>query len=204
MKNKRLFAYIRISPNPRKNSPELNQKIEIQRYCSSNNIIIKKQFSDLQISGKSLKREEFQKMLNRLDEVDGIVIFDVTRFARNVNEGIPLFLQILNQKKEIHLVKNNKILDYSNENYSTWDLLVPIIEFFQGEEYLKNLHIRQAIGIKRYKDKNGRWGKREYFFNKEKYIELKFLNTKNRIIAKELGISERTLYRRVKEIKEVV
>ena len=116
MKNKRLFAYIRISPNPRKNSPEMNQKIEIQRYCESNNIIIVKEFCDLQISGKSLKREEFQKMLNRLDEVDGIVIFDVTRFARNVNEGIPLFLQILNQKKEIHLVKNNKILDYSNEN----------------------------------------------------------------------------------------
>lgn len=225
---KSVFAYYRISPNPRKNSPELNQKKKIKEYCDTNPFIIINEFQDLLISGKDMDRPQFQLMLSQLSTVDGIIIYDVSRFARNSKEGIPLFLNILSQGKCIVLVKNNKILDYSKgSDMSSWEMLVPIIEMFQAEEYLTELHKKELIGIKRLVEKRGgelieKDGKRKIIGckwgasitwgydpnTKKKLTKDQFLKKYNELIEKKIskrGISRmldldiNTLYKRLKE-----
>lgn len=195
-----LFAYYRISPTPRKNSPELNQKKAVREYCEENNISIEEEFTDLLVSGSEMNRPEFNKMISKLPEVQGIIIFDVSRFGRDVKEAVPLFMNILNQKKVIILVKNNKILDYRiDSTMSIWEMLVPIIEFFQAEEYIKNLHIRQKIGIKRKIEESGTWGPKKKLVDWKRYDQYRELGVPKTAIAKMLGVSVKTLYRRLSE-----
>ncbi|UYP44764.1 hypothetical protein NEF87_001049 [Candidatus Lokiarchaeum ossiferum] len=138
----KVFAYYRISPNPRKNTPENNQINEIESYSLQKNIEIVKEYKDLLVSGKIINQKGFNEMLSNLSKVDGNIIYDVSRFGRNAKEAIPLFINILSMKKAIKFVKDNKTLDYSDSSdMSIWEMLVPIIELFQAEEYIKNLHI---------------------------------------------------------------
>lgn len=227
---KLLFAYYRISPNPRKNSPEMNQKKKVREYCQTNPYKIVNEFEDLQISGKDMNRPNFQAMLSQLSKVDGIIIYDVSRFARNSKEGIPIFLNILSQGKCIVLVKNNKLLDYSKgSDMSSWEMLVPIIEMFQAEEYITELHKREIIGIERCVEKRGgkiviengvrkvigaKWGAsitwgydpntkkpltKDQFI--KKYTEFIEKKISKRGISRILNIDINTMYKRLKEIE---
>ncbi|MFA5731584.1 MAG: recombinase family protein [Acidithiobacillus sp.] len=227
---KSLFAYYRISPNPRKNSPEMNQKKKVREYCTTNPYTIVKEFQDLLISGKDMNRPQFQLMISELPSVDGIIIYDVSRFARNSKDGIPIFLNILSQGKCIVLVKNNKMLDYSKgSDMSSWEMLVPIIEMFQAEEYLTELHKRELIGIERLIEKRGgkivvengirkvigaKWGASitwGYDPNTKKQLtKEQFIKKYNEFIEKKIskrGISRmldmdiNTIYKRLKELK---
>ncbi|WP_371805346.1 recombinase family protein [Candidatus Lokiarchaeum ossiferum] len=199
----KVFAYYRISPTPRKNSPEENQKISVQSYCEDKEIEIVKEFTDLLVSGSEMSRPEFNKMLSELNSVDGIIIFDVSRFGRDAKEAVPLFMNILNMDKKITLVKNSKTLDYSqNSQMSIWELLVPVIEFFQAEEYIKNLHIKQKIGIQRKIKVSGSWGPKKKIVDWKKYDYYIEMGVPKIAIAKMMDISQKTLYRRLAERKK--
>ena len=197
---KKLFAYYRISPTPRKNSPEKNQILFVREYSEKNDIEIVEEFKDILISGTTMDRMQFNNMLQRLNEVDGIIIFDVSRFGRDVKEAIPLFLNILNQNKSITLVKNNKTLDYSpDSNMSIWDLLVPVIEFFQSEEYVKNMKIRQKKGIERFIEEKGKWGPNVKKLDLKKYSNYRIDGLNKSSVCILLKISRSTLYRRLND-----
>jgi len=200
----KIFAYYRISPNPRKNDPIQNQKQAISDYILDKDFEIVNEFEDIHMSGSDMNRPAFQDMLSQLKKVDGIIIYDVSRFGRNAKEAIPLFLGILNQQKTITLVKNDKTLDFRGDSeMSIYELLLPIIECFQAEEYIKNLHIKQKLGIERYIAKNKRWGRKKIEINWKKFDKMKEFGIPNTSIAKMFGIARSTLIRRINEKNEL-
>jgi len=81
-------------------------------------------------------------------------------------------------------------------------MLVPIIEFFQAEEYIKNLHIRQKIGIKRKIEETGTWGPKKKEVDWKRYDHYRYLGVPKTAISKMFGISVKTLYRRLQECKK--
>lgn len=197
------FAYYRISPNPRKNSPEENQISEIRKYAVEKSLEIIGEYKDILVSGTEMNRPQFNDMLNSLQKVKGIIIYDVSRFGRNAKEAIPLFMDLLNKGIKIYLVKNNICLDYSQgSKMSIWDMLLPIIEFFQAEEYVKNLHKRQKIGINRYIEKNGKWGRNSKKVKWSKYVEWRMKGLNKSAACVLLEISTNTLYRRFRDLFE--
>ena len=78
-------------------------------------------------------------------------------------------------------------------------MLVPIIEFFQAEDYIKNFHIRQKIGIKRKIEESGSWGPKKKTVDWKRYDQYRELKVPKTAIARMLGISVKTLDRRLEE-----
>ena len=80
------------------------QKEAIERYCTANAISLSKIYTD---NNKSAFRErpKFELMWRHLDEVDGIIVANLTRFGRSLPE-ILLKLEELQEKgKRLILVK---------------------------------------------------------------------------------------------------
>jgi len=209
MKKKRLFSYYRLSKTDRKKDVIENQKNAIRDFLKQMpNYQVENEYMDVFQSGYDMKRPNFREMISAMHKVDGIIMYDVSRFGRNAMDAIPLFMNLLSNEKCIILVKNRKILDYAKDSgLSIWEMLVPLIELFQAQEYLTNLKKRQKIGIERYREKHkwGRpkkWGenmnKSDFIKAYTKYAEMGIAKTS---IAKLLEININTLYRRLRELK---
>ena len=209
MEKKKLFAYYRLSKTDRKKDVIENQKNAVNEFLKQvpDHKIIN-EYQDIFQSGYDMERPNFRKMISAIHTVDGIIMYDVSRFGRNAMDTIPIFMNILSSEKRIILVRNRKILDYSKDSgLSIWEMLVPLIELFQAQEYLTNLKKRQKIGIERYR-KNHKWGRPKKWGNgKDKsdfikayrrYAEMGIAKTS---IAKLLEININTLYRRLRELK---
>ena len=209
MEKKKLFAYYRLSKTDRKKDVIENQKNAVNEFLKQlpDHKIID-EYQDIFVSGYDMKRPSFRKMVAEIDKADGIIMYDISRFGRNAMDSIPIFMNLLSSEKRIILVKNRKILDYSKDSgLSIWEMLVPLIELFQAQEYLTNLKKRQKIGIERYREKHkwGRpkkWGenmnKSDFIKAYTKYAEMGIAKTS---IAKLLEININTLYRRLRELK---
>ena len=75
------YIYQRISTDKQS---LIRQESAIDEYCKSNNIVVPKEniFSDI-ISGKIIKRENYQAMKNQLNKDDVLIMLDLDRLGRN-------------------------------------------------------------------------------------------------------------------------
>lgn len=75
------YIYQRISTDKQS---LIRQESAIDEYCKSNNIVVPKEniFSDI-ISGKIIKRENYQAMKNKLNKDDVLIMLDLDRLGRN-------------------------------------------------------------------------------------------------------------------------
>lgn len=214
MGKKRLFAYYRLSRTPREKDVINNQRVAVRKWIDVHpNYEIVEEFEDIYISGYETDRPEFLRMLSQINEVDGLILYDVSRFGRHVMNTVPKFMDLLSRGKCIILVKNNIVLDYKEgEGASIWDMLIPVIEMFQAEEYLTNMKKRQRLGIERYREQHGgRWGRPKSWgkynnrtLSKKEFIKI-FINLTNygapkTVIARMLSMDIHTLYRRLYDL----
>lgn len=75
------YIYQRISTDKQS---LIRQESAIDEYCKSNNIVVPKEniFSDI-ISGKIIKRENYQAMKSQLNKDDVLIMLDLDRLGRN-------------------------------------------------------------------------------------------------------------------------
>lgn len=75
------YIYQRISTDKQS---LIRQESAIDEYCKSNNIVVPKEniFSDI-ISGKIIKRENYQAMKSKLNKDDVLIMLDLDRLGRN-------------------------------------------------------------------------------------------------------------------------
>lgn len=201
----RIFSYARVSTMEQTTE---NQKIEIQNYVEN---VLKEKFNEKRffcenISGSvpAEKRPEFQKMLNKLEEGDIVVVSKVDRLGRNARDILNTLHKIQNElKAEIHIVAF-KI-----------DLSTPVGKMFLSmttafAEMERDLIIeRTKAGLARAK-LQGRVGGKPSIY---KILEKKGLDVNDIMvmrdkqipltkIAKDVGISNVSVYRLVKKENE--
>ena len=98
-----IFAYMRISTKEDREMQKFSrQEVAIDRYADENNLNITLKLKEDE-SGKTFAgRTEWARMESLLHSGDTVIIKDISRFSRNVNEGIEKYLELM--EKGIDLV----------------------------------------------------------------------------------------------------
>lgn len=100
--NLKLFAYCRESVDL-KTGIEI-QKESIQKYCDAYDITIHKWIVDNDQSAYKY-RPNFEKMWKSLDECDGVIVKDLSRFGRSDADMLAKFNEMKDRNKRLILIK---------------------------------------------------------------------------------------------------
>ena len=93
-----IFAYMRISTKEDREMQKFSrQEVAIDRYAEENNLTITLKLKEDK-SGKTFAgRTEWERMESLLHEGDTIIIKDISRFSRNVDEGVAKYLELMDE-----------------------------------------------------------------------------------------------------------
>ncbi len=134
-------------------------------------------------------------MFSKLDEVDGVLVADVSRLVRDEELGDKLMHEMKRANKKLIIARSGKIFDFSG---SIERLMFKMLTWYSEEER-NNIKIRQRQGIERHIEINGRWGRRPKEIDWNLYDWMRSKNMYMTEIAKELGIHYTTLKAKIKE-----
>lgn len=100
------YAYMRISTSEERNKQSFNrQEKAIKRYCKENNIDMKwserRVYRD-DVSGATFDREQWQELMEDIQEGDTIIFKDISRFTRDCDNGFQKYMELM--EKGINLV----------------------------------------------------------------------------------------------------
>lgn len=192
----KLFIYYRVSTKDQadKNTEE-NQERSIKKFLESRDVQIVEEFKDLGMSGASSDRPDYNKMLSRLDEVDGICVFDSDRLSRDLEMGIMLMFELRRYGKKLYESREGTIKDFSRND----DQLLHFISQWVAEQERKKLKARQLEGMQRYRESGKHWGPPVKEVNWRRYNELREAGVSRAAIARIMGMHPITLYRKLKK-----
>ena len=130
----KVVAYMRVSTSER----SAKQDYERQRYLLEHSGIEFDQIYEEHISGgvKGNQREQFNKMLEELDEKDVVCFTETSRFGRNYIDCFEM-LDLITQKKKasVKFLSNGIELEGGEKmNPYTW---MTVSQFFIQDEFLK-------------------------------------------------------------------
>jgi len=101
----KLFAYLRVSTISQIEGGGLKiQEDSIRRYCEAQQHTILKVYCDKGVSGAKT-RPQLERMLSHLNEVDGIIVYDLTRIGRSTLDLLEKIYNLDNQGKIFISVK---------------------------------------------------------------------------------------------------
>jgi site-specific DNA recombinase len=193
MKKINVFAYYRTSTDDLQADNWETQKSACEKYAVSNGLNIIEEFVE-QVSAFK-ERPQFEKMLLRLKEVSGILVFDLDRLVRDPIQLGKIIMTFQETKKRIFQISGTLDLD------SDEDRLLARIKTDIAQYETEKLKRRVKAGIQRHIEKYGTWGRKrkisEYQF--KKWIEIDPETSKERLmlnktaIAKMLGVHKTTL-----------
>lgn len=192
-----LFAYCRESIDLK--SGIAIQKEVIQKYCDAYDIIIKEWFIDNDQSAYKY-RPNFEKMWKRLDECDGFIVKDMSRFGRSDADLLFRFNQMRDRNKRLVLI-TERIDTFTPES----EFFMKILALFADRE---GTNIRERLKAGRayaaiHGTKSGKPMHRPAKkINWEKFDELRNNKVSVYNIAKILGVSKSKLYNAINERHE--
>jgi len=191
-----LFIYYRVSTKDQADKgTEENQEKSIKDFLKEKDIKIVEEFKDLGISGASNERPGFNAMIGRIDEVDGIAVYDPDRLSREYEAGLKLMFELKHKGKKLYCSRTGTITDFSSDD----DQLIHTIKTWVSAQERKKIKARQADGIARYIKNNERWGPKRKEINWKKFDEYIEHEVSIAAIARIFEISEATMWRRIKE-----
>lgn len=193
LKKSKFFAYCRESIDL-KSGIEI-QKEAILRYAHAYNIEITKWYIDNDYSAYTI-RPDFEKMWKSLDQCDGILVNDLTRFGRNDADLLYRFNEMKEKGKRLILIKEN--MDSGNPET---EFFMKILALFADRER-KLIRERLTAGKAYAKVKGTKSGKPmnrpEKIIDWKKYDEYHIKGLSVPSIAKMLEVSKSKLYNALK------
>ncbi|MCW6078083.1 recombinase family protein [Clostridium sporogenes] len=190
---KKLFGYCRISSTSQNLSRQLDQIKE--QGIEDRDIFCDKQ------SGKDFNREQYQLLKKMVRSGDCIVVTELDRFGRNMNEI----------KEELHWFTKNdvevKILDLPLLNGTGLEakfingILLELFTYLSEKEREK-IRSRQAQGIKIAREEGKYKGRKKKEIEGFQEVVQQWREKKISVLeaCRKLGISSPTFYRRVNEV----
>lgn len=193
-----LFAYVRVSTDTqvKDDTPEL-QRIAIRRYAERSGAQVKQWFEDPGMSGTSRERPQFNEMLDRIDEVDGIVVFDISRLVREEELSEDTMRKMKHKNKKLYVAISGRAFDFDD---SMDRLFYKLYAWFADEERTK-IRSRLEAGMEKYIAEGGKVGRKKKPIDWRKYDQLKAAKVSHKSIAMLLKVTPKTLYRRLNDRK---
>ncbi len=136
------YGYIRVSSKDQNEERQLIAMLEFG--VSRNNIFLDKQ------SGKDFNRPQYQRLLNRLQAGDLLVIKSIDRLGRNYDEILRQWRVITKEKRAAVVVLDMPLLDTRQGRDLTGTLIADIVLqllSYIAETERDNIRQRQAEGI---------------------------------------------------------
>lgn len=193
----KLFTYIRVSTDRQVDKCTYeNQEVAIKKFLKGRDVEIIAEFQDLGLSGASRDRPGFNEMFSRLDEVDGICVYDDDRLARDFDMSIEQMFTLKKLKKKLYIARKCKVIDFDKQRE---EQLIHLISGWVAEQEREKIKQRQVDGMKRYRENNGTWGRPKKKINWKQYDEYKAVGLSDHAISKIFQMDWRTLKERVKE-----
>lgn len=184
------------------------QKKSVKRYKEKHNITIVRDFEDKAISGAlGFERPDFKEMIESIDEVDGIILYDWDRISREEEFAVSLMYALRKKNKYVIESASGNKLDFNQLQYRMMTFFKSVMA---SEERLK-IKKRQKDGIIAFKEEHGRWGRFIFYgenssgkkISKESFWKLyeqyRLAKISKSGIARILKMSRNTLYERLKE-----
>jgi DNA invertase Pin-like site-specific DNA recombinase len=184
------IGYIRISTD---NQDLKNQKHSILDYCNSKKLG-SIDFIEVKISSrKSDEDRKIGELVNLLEENDILIVTELSRIGRSVINVIDIVNSIIGKKVNLHIIKENMIIEPNNINPFTTFQMNIFASFAQLERDLISLRTKEALkarkeqGIKLGR-KKGSLGKSIYDPFKGRIQELYELGLSPTKIIKHIGV----------------
>lgn len=138
-----IYAYIRVSTD--KQTTE-NQRYEINKYCSKNNIQVDKWVEETISATKEMKKRKLGKVIKKLQPGDVLLASELSRLGRKLLEVMAILNHCVNLGINVWTIKDNFKLDTGIQSK------VLAFAFGLAAEIEKNLisqRTKQALEAKR-------------------------------------------------------
>ena len=146
-----ILGYIRVSTDKQNLK---NQKSEILNYAQKNKIMID-DFIEVEISSKkNMKERLITKLLEKLKNDDMLIVTELSRIGRSLKEILTIIEQFIENGISIHFIKQNLIINSSNQNDMVSKVMLTMFGLFAelerdliGQRTKEALKARKAQGI---------------------------------------------------------
>lgn len=194
-------AYVRVSTQRQKdNDSHIRQEELIKDYCDKNdwnNVIF---YRDIAESGQKLDRDEYSKMMNNLDNIDRVIVRELSRFGRDLIKIIEDIEELNNNDVEFISIKE----DFDTSTAMGKAMLRIVGVFYELQADLAREH--QIAEIERRKEKGLNIGRKKKLNNQQidKVIEWNEKGYSYRAITLlvedewDIDISQQTIRRYIK------
>lgn len=152
------------------------------------------------LTGKTKKRPEFQKLLAQLDAGDTLIVTKLDRFARNTKEALELIQELFQKNVTIHILDIGLI-----DNTATGQLIFTIFSAFaQFERSLIIERTQEGKKFAKFHDPNFREGRPKKYTQEQLQLayDLKQRGLTYKMIERKTGISISTQQRAFKQMKK--
>jgi len=192
----KVFAYYRVSTNKQfKESTVETQKYSVKNWMKEINVEIIEEFSEI-MSGSDSTRPMFNEVLERIDEVDGIVVYDKDRLARDFETGAKMMFLLKEKNKQIWVSSKKEITNFQIDT----EQLISMIGFWADERERIKIIGRLKSSIKRRISEGKGWGRKKKNINWNTYcLLMDKLNNNKSAVSRVLRVSYSTLYRKTNE-----
>jgi len=205
LENMDFFIYYRVSTDLQ--NTEMQERV-VNKLVKDKKINVVGVFEDISYSGAlGFERPAFKEMYERLDEADGIIVYDWDRISREEEFAVS-FMHVLKRKDKIVIeASTGNILDFSDMGSR---ILTYVKSVTASEERIK-IKQRQKDSIQIFIKKHGRWGRFRNYGETEqgtkltkesfwiKYELYRKANISKMAISRLLKISPPTLYKNLHE-----
>ena len=191
----------------------IRQQGNIDEYCKQNNIEVPEEnvYSDI-ITGKTIKRENYQKMKAKIGKGDFLILLDLDRLGRNW-DLIKTEWQELTDKGINIIVINCPILNVMPDNNGQVSIdkrLIQSIMFellcYLSQKEVEKVSIRtaEAIRAKRLSDPNFKIGREKTYTDTVRHQVIAHYNSGHTMqeCAEKFGVSTSSVHRFVNESKK--
>lgn len=179
----KIIGYIRCSSVHQNNERQLDS------------IQLDKVFEE-KVSAKTKNRPKLQEMLNYIREGDGVVVHDISRLARNLEDLHSLIREIIDKGCSVHFIKEN--LKFTGERDHLQELMLNMLgSFYQFERSIMLERQREGIALAKAK---GKYKGRRKTIDDDEIRKMLADGNSIRMTATMLGVSMSSVQRAKKAI----
>lgn len=193
------FAYLRVSTEEQ---TVQNQKLALEKWAHGNDYLILDSFEDPAMSGKvpATQRRGFQEMLElvKMTGVDAVLVYELSRVGRTFWDTLDAIKAVEHYASLISCSPRESFLQTTES--SIRKLMIGILTW-AAERERELLVQRTKDGMDRAKAAGKDIGRPQKIIDKDKLIGLLAENQSKARIAKSLGISKATLYKKLSELR---
>lgn len=191
-----IYGYIRVSTVKQANE---GNSLEVQKRLLLDNGVLEANIYQDTYTGTKSDRPEFQKLLNKLEQGDTLVVTKLDRFARSMIEGSKIVSELI--KRDIKV----NVLNIGTMDNTPSSKLIRNI-FFSFAEFERDMIVERTLEGKQIKmqtDENATLGRPKKYKKAQRDMALQLLEKHSyNEVASMTGISRRTLIRYKKEFKD--